>query len=212
MSKKVVIIGAGGHAKVIADIIQKSGDIVYGFLDDNIEKGTIIANNENLKVIGDLNARFSLPVTHSELEFIIAIGDNKRRKEVAEKNVPNIKFYTAIHPSAIIGLDVTIEAGTVIMANACINASTKIGKHCIINTGTIIEHDNVIKDYVHVSPNATLCGTVTVGELTHIGASATVKNNINITKNCTIGAGAVVVKNIEEEGTYVGVPAKRMRG
>lgn len=212
MSKKVVIIGAGGHAKVIADIIQKSGDIVYGFLDDNIEKGTIIANDEKLKVIGDLNARFSLPVTHSDLEFIIAIGDNKRRKEIAETMVKNIRYYTAIHPLAIIGLDVKVEPGTVIMANACINASSKIGKHCIINTGAIIEHDNVIKDYVHISPNATLCGTVTVGELTHIGASATVKNNITITDNCTIGAVAVVVKKIEEEGTYVGVPAKRMRG
>lgn len=208
MSKKVVIIGAGGHAKVIADIIQKSGDMVYGFLDDNIEEGTIIGNNENFKIIGDLNARFSLSVTHSDLEFIIAIGNNKRRKEVAEENIGNIKFYTAIHPSAIIGLDVKLEPGTVIMANACINASAKIDKHCIINTGAIIEHDNVIKDYVHISPNATICGTVEIGELTHIGASATVKNNINITKNCIIGAGAVVVKNIEEEGVYVGVPAK----
>lgn len=212
MSKKVVIIGAGGHAKVIADIVQKSGDIVYGFLDDNIEKGTIIANNENFKIIGDLNARFSLSENHLDLEFIIAIGNNKRRKEVAEENIDNIKFYTAIHPSANIGIDVLIEEGTVIMANACINASTKIGKHCIINTGAIIEHDNVMKDYVHISPSATICGTVTVGELTHIGASATVKNNIDITKNCIIGAGAVVVKNIEEEGTYIGVPAKRMRG
>ena len=212
MYKKVVIIGAGGHAKVIVDIIEKSQDIVLGFLDDNIEKGTIIANNEDLKVIGDLNDRFSLPVTHSDLEFVIAIGDNKRRKEVAEKNVPNIKFYTAIHPSTNIGIDVSIEEGTVIMANSCINASAKIGKHCIINTGAIIEHDNIIKDYVHVSPNATLCGTVTVGELTHIGASATVKNNTNITQNCIIGAGTIVIKNIDEEGTYIGVPAKRMRG
>ena len=212
MSKQVVIIGAGGHAKVIADIIQKSGDIVYGFLDDKLPKGTIIANNEKLKVIGDFNTRFTLPITHTDLEFIVAIGDNERRKEVAEKNVPNMKYYTAIHPSANIGIDVTIGEGTAIMANACINSSAKIGKHCIINTAAIIEHDNYLENYVHISPNATLCGTVKVGESTHIGAGVTVKNNIDITSNCTIGAGAVVVKNIEEEGTYIGVPAHKISG
>ena len=96
------------------------------------------------------------------------------------------------------------------MANAVINSSAKIGKHCIINTGAIIEHDNIIEDFVHVSPNATLCGTVKVGEETHIGAGTTVKNNINICKKCTVGAGAVVVKDIEEEGKYIGIPVKKI--
>ncbi len=209
MKKEVVIIGAGGHAKVIADIIKKNGDIVYGFLDDNIEKGTIIANDESLKVIGNLNTRFSLSDTHNELEFIIAIGDNKIRKEITEK-MSNTKFYTAIHPTAVIGIDVTIGKGTAIMANACINSSTIIGEHCIINTGAIIEHDNILESYTHISPNATLCGTVKVGKCTHIGAGATIRNNISIKDNSIIGIGAVVVKNIEEEGTYVGVPCKKI--
>ena len=212
MSKKVVIIGAGGHAKVIADIIQKSGDIVYGFLDDNLKKGTVIGNDEKLKVIGDFNARFTLPITHQELEFIIGIGDNLRRKEIVETNVPSIKYYTAIHPSANIGINVSIGEGTAVMANSCINSSAQIGKHCIINTGAIIEHDNQLEDYVHVSPNATLCGTVKVGKLTHIGAGATVKNNIDITSNCTIGAGAVVIKNIKYKGKYIGIPSQPMKG
>ena len=212
MSKNVVIIGAGGHAKVIADIIQKSGDIVYGFLDDNLEIGTVIANNEELKVIGNLNTRFSLSKTQDNIEFIIAIGDNKIRKSIAEKDSDKIKYYTAIHPSAIIGIDVRIEEGTVIMPQVCINASARIGKHCIINTGAIVEHDNEVQDYVHISPNATLCGTVKIGSLTHIGAGATIKNNTSITSNCKIGAGAVVVKNIEEVGTYIGVPVRKMKG
>ena len=97
------------------------------------------------------------------------------------------------------------------MANACINTSAKIGRHCIINTASIVEHDNQIGDYVHLSPNVTCCGTVTIGELTHIGAGATIKNNINITDECIIGAGAVVVKDIQEKGTYVGVPAQKMK-
>lgn len=207
MHKKVVIIGAGGHAKVIADIIEKSGDEIIGFLDDKIEKNTIII--KDYKVIGDLNNRFSLAIANEDYEFIIAIGDNKKRKEISTS--PNLKFYTAIHPSAQIGINVEIEEGTVIMANVCINSSSRVGKHCIINTGAIIEHDNIIENYVHISPNATLGGTVKVEELTHIGIGATVKNNVTICKNCTVGAGAVVVKNIIEEGTYIGVPARERK-
>ena len=205
MRKKVVIIGAGGHAKVIADIIEKSGDEIVGFLDDNKEIGTTIINE--YKVIGDLNNRFTMAVTKENLEFIIAIGDNKKREEISHS--PNLKFYTAIHPSAQMGLDVEIQEGTVIMANACINSSAKIGKHCIINTGAIIEHDNIIEDFVHISPNVALGGTVKIGKSTHVGIGSTIKNNITICENCKIGAGAVVVKNIIEAGTYVGVPAKK---
>ena len=207
MSKKVVIIGAGGHAKVIADIIIKSGDEVVGFLDDNIEKDTIVI--DNYKVIGKTKDCLKLK-EDKELYFIIAIGNNFIRKDISKTY--NLNYYTAIHPTAVIGMQVQIEKGTVIMANSCINSNTKIGKHCIINTGAIVEHDNIIEDYVHISPNATLCGTVTIREGTHIGAGSVIKNNVTITNNCIIGAGGVVVKNIEESGTYVGVPAKLIKG
>lgn len=207
MRKKVVIIGAGGHAKVIADIIKKSGDEIIGFLDDNKKKGTNII--KEYKVLGDFNNRFPLAIANSDYEFIIAIGDNKKREEISHS--PNLKFYTAIHPSAQMGLDVEIQEGTVIMANACINSSAKIGKHCIINTGAIIEHDNIIEDFVHISPNVALGGTVKIGKSTHVGIGSTIKNNITICENCKIGAGAVVVKDIKEEGTYVGVPAKGIK-
>lgn len=206
MRKKVVIIGAGGHAKVIADMIEKSGDEIVGFLDDNKKKGTTII--KEYKVLGDFNNRFPLAIANSDYEFIIAIGDNKKREEISHS--PNLKFYTAIHPSAQIGLDVEIKEGTVIMANACINSSAKIGKHCIINTGAIIEHDNIIEDFVHISPNVALGGTVKIGKNTHVGIGSIIKNNITICENCKIGAGAVVVKDIEKEGTYIGVPAKKM--
>lgn len=207
MRKKVVIIGAGGHAKVIADIIEKSGDEIVGFLDDNKKMGTTII--KEYKVLGDFNNRFPLAIANSDYEFIIAIGDNKKREEISHS--PNLKFYTAIHPSAQIGLDVEIKEGTVIMGNACINSSAKIGKHCIINTGAIIEHDNIIEDFVHISPNVALGGTVKIGKNTHVGIGSIIKNNITICENCKIGAGAVVVKDIKEEGTYVGVPAKGIK-
>lgn len=206
MYKKVVIIGAGGHAKVIADIVDKSQDILLGFLDDNLEKGkTVICD---YKVLGKIEEVLQLKEQDENIEFVIAIGNNNIRKEISDKY--QLNYYTAIHPSAQIGLDVTIEKGTQILANACVNSCAKIGKHCIINTGAIIEHDNIIEDYVHISPNATLGGTVKIGENTHVGIGAVLKNNIEICSNCIIGAGAVVVKNIIEEGTYVGVPAKKI--
>lgn len=207
-NKKVIIIGAGGHAKVIADIIQKAHDDIIGFLDDKLEKGKKVISN--YEIIGQLEDIERFQQKDEDTYFIIAIGNNKIRKEIAEK-YKDISYYIAIHPSAQIGLDVVIEKGTVVMANACINSSAKIGKHCIINTGAIIEHDNILEDYVHISPNSALGGTVIIGENVHIGIGTTVKNNVSICSNCTVGAGAVVTKNIDKEGTYIGVPAKRLK-
>ncbi len=191
-----MIIGASGHGKVIADIIKKSGDEVIGFLDDDTTK----------PVLG----RVCDCEKYADEYFVIAIGSNKIRKRIAEK-YSDLKYYTAIHPTAVIGENVSIGEGTVVMANAVINPSAVIGKHCIINTGAVIEHDNELKDYVHVSPKAALCGTVKVGEETHIGAGAVVRNNISVCGNVVVGAGAAVVKDIEKRGTYVGVPAKELR-
>ncbi|MDE6435643.1 MAG: sialic acid O-acetyltransferase NeuD family sugar O-acyltransferase, partial [Lachnospiraceae bacterium] len=99
--------------------------------------------------------------------------------------------------------------GTVVMPNAVINSRTTIGKHCIINSGAIIEHDNIINDFAHISVGVKLGGTVSVGRKAWIGIGATVKNNLSICDNCMIGAGATVVSSIIEIGTYIGVPAKR---
>lgn len=207
MKKRVVIIGAGGHAKVIADIIIKNGDEVVGFLDDNYLKDTKIICD--LETIGKISDCVELQKNDDKLYFIIAIGNNKIRRNIAEKY--DLNYYTAIHPNAVIGLEVQIDKGTVVMANTCINPNAKIGEHCIINTGAVIEHDNIIEDVVHISPNAILCGTVKVGTNTHIGAGSVVKNNINITHDCTIGAGAVVVKDIIKSGIYVGCPASKIK-
>lgn len=206
VNNRVVIIGAGGHAKVIADIVVKNEDILLGFLDDNKAKDTMVISN--YKVIGKVCDCVKIQEANPEIKFVIAIGDNKKRSEVSKKY--NLLYYTAIHLSATIAIDVSIQEGTVVMANAVINPNTKIGKHCIINTGAIIEHDNKIGDFTHISPNATLAGTVEIGSYTHIGAGATIRNNIKIGTDVVIGAGAVVVKNIEKPGTYVGVPARKL--
>lgn len=204
MSKDVIIIGAGGHAKVIADIIYKSGDNLIGFLDDNLaNKGKEIYLGK--KVLGTTKDIEN----YNKNYFIIGIGNNSIRKKINNEN--NLKLYTAIHPSAIIAQDVKIGTGSVIMAGVVINPGTVIGKNCIINTCSSLDHDNLLEDYVHISPGAHLAGTVSVKEGTWICTGATIINNITIAKNNIIGAGSVVIKDINEEnGTYVGVPAKML--
>lgn len=201
--KKVIIIGAGGHSKVIADIVRKCGDEVVGFLDDNTELPETVGGMKNLGCVSNIEKY------KGDCCFFVGIGNNRVRKLIDEKY--DAEWYTAVHPSAVIAADAEIGEGTAVMANAVVNPSAKVGRHCIINTGAVIEHDNRLGNYVHVSPNGTLCGTVTVGECTHIGAGAVVKNNISICENVVIGAGAAAVKNITEQGTYVGVPAKRLK-
>lgn len=202
-SREVIIIGASGHGKVVADIIQKSGDKIVGFLDDNpsIEKDFM-----GFPILGTVNDYEK----YDTAEFVIAIGNAKIRERIARK-LSGVSWYTAIHPTAVISdMDVEIGQGTVVMANAVINAGTKIGKHCIINSGAIVEHDNRICDFVHISVGAKLAGTVSVEKGSWIGIGAIVSNNVNICGNCMIGAGAVVIKDIEEAGTYAGVPAERI--
>lgn len=200
MHKSVVVLGAGGHGRVIADIIVSAGDQVYGFLDDDDDKlGRTISG---FPILGKLEDVSKYKEAHT---FVIGVGSNKIRKQISE--LYNVNWHTAIHPSVVVARDVIVGTGSVVMAGAIINTGTKVGSHCIINTGAIIDHDNLLADFVHISPGATLCGTVSVGEMTHVGAGVVVKNNIMITQSCTIGAGAVVVNDIKEQGTYTGVPA-----
>lgn len=207
MQKKVIIFGASGHAKVIADIIKKSNDEIVGFLDDNAEiQGNTIFDGKI--VLGDTSEKSVKK--YSDCYFIIGIGSNRVRKTISEK-YPNLKWYTAIHPSSIIGNDVSIEEGSTIMAGTVINSGTTVGRHCIVNTSSSLDHDNILEDYVHISPGSHLAGTVKICEGTWICAGVTVINNITICKNNIIGAGATVIRNIDEENcTFIGVPVRKI--
>lgn len=197
---RLIIVGAGGHGKVIADNALKNGYDSICFLDDNAT-GKVMG----LPIVGTSNDidRFN----DENTDFVIGIGNNSIRKSIAKKH--NVNWVALIHPSAQISFNVRIGKGTVVMANATVNACTSIGEHCIINTSAIVEHDNAIYNYAHISPNAALGGTVRIGEKTQVGIGATVKNNVDICSDCIIGAGAVVVRDINESGIYVGVPAMR---
>ncbi len=206
MKDMLIITGASGHGKVIADIAIKMNKWKnIAFIDDNESIKTCMG----FEVIG----KTSEALKYKEIaDFFVAIGNNKIREKIQDKlQTSGLSVVSLIHPSAIVGTDVEIGIGTAIMAGVVINSSSKIGKGCIINTSSSVDHDNIIGDYVHVSPGVNLAGTVIIGEESWIGAGSTVINNLNICKQTTIGAGAVVIKDITESGTYVGIPARLIK-
>ena len=196
--KKLIIIGASGHGKVIADIAVRNGyeDIVFLDDDENVKECA------GFPVIGK-----TVEAKEMDGDKIVAIGNPKIRERIQEEISGVI---TLIHPDAVISRRVEIGEGSVIMAGAVINTDVVIGRGCIINTAASVDHDCILGNYVHVSVGAHLSGTVDVGEKTWIGAGATVSNNVNICGDCMIGAGTVVIKDIDKPGTYVGVPAREI--
>lgn len=192
------IFGASGHAKVIADIIRASGDMVGEVFDDLPEDKII----DGRKV-------YSPKEKDVEGPMIIAIGSNKIRRLLAERY--EVDYAKALHPNTSISSSVEIGNGSVVMAGVVIEADTLIGKHCIINTSSSINHECRVGDFVHISPNATLCGGVEVGEGSWVGAGAVVIQGIRIGKNCMVGAGAVVIRDVPDGTMVVGNPGRRIR-
>ena len=196
----LIIIGASGHGKVVADIAALNGYTDIVFLDDDES----VHKCAGYPVVGKSDVA-------PDGEVFVAVGNAETRKRLMElyvdRNQPIL-----IHPSAVVAKDVEIGEGTVVMAGAVINPGAKIGRGVIINTSSSVDHDSVVEDYCHIAVGAHLSGTVTIGEETWIGTGATVSNNVNICGGCIIGAGAVVIKDIDKSGTYVGVPARLLKG
>lgn len=205
MKDKLIIIGASGHGKVVADIAIKMNKWQsIAFLDDDES----IKTSMGLEVIG--KTAVAVPYK-DESDFFVAIGSNATREKIQEKLMDEgLNLVSLVHPSAVIGTDVEVDIGTAVMAGVVINSSSRIGKGCIINTSSSLDHDNLIEEYVHISPGASLAGTVKVGKGSWLGIGSIVSNNVNICSGCKVGAGAVVVKDITEPGTYVGVPVRKI--
>jgi len=206
MKNKLIIIGASGHGKVVADVAMKMEKWQkIAFLDDNEAIKTCL----DLDVIGKTTDAFKYK---GKADFFVAIGNNAVRKREQERLLSEgFSIVSLIHPAAVIGSGVKIDIGTVVMANVVINSASSIGKGCIINTSSSVDHDNTIKDYVHISPGVHLAGTVTLGEESWIGVGSTVSNNVNIGKCCIIGAGSVVIKDLSAHCIAVGIPAKPIK-
>ena len=202
MSRRLIILGASGHGKVAADIAIRSGYEEILFLDDNPEARECLG----WPVVGRVSEADGY-----QGDFFVAIGNPTVRERIQNKLEGQGKnLALLIHPSAILGIGVTIGKGSILMAGVVVNPCAEIGKGCILNTAASVDHDCKVGDYVHVSVGAHIAGTVTIGAKSWIGVGAAVKNNVTIAQDCMIGAGATVVRSITEPGTYIGTPARKI--
>lgn len=200
----IIIIGNGGHSKVIQDIVTlQRRYTISAILDDQYEH---VFEKEG-KIYAPI--REITNILTPKTKVIIAIGDNVTRKGLMKKlAIHESQYATIIHPTAIVSPTAKVGFGTVIMPRACINAEAIVGSHCIINTGAIVEHDVVVRNFAHISPNATLTGNVTVGEGTHIGSTATIIPQVTVGNWSIIGAGSTVITDIPSYSTAVGSPTR----
>lgn len=210
--KKIFIIGSSGHAKVIIDIIEKGRRYeIFGLTDP------FKSNGEKVFGYKILGGQKDLPRLVDKLQdygAIIGVGNNWDRyliyKEI-EQLCPNTEFIRAVHPNTIIGKDVKIGAGTVVMPGAVINSGTQIGQFCIVNTSASIDHECTIEDFASVAPGATLGGNVKVGRFSSVSLGAHIIDKISIGKRTVVGAGALVVKNLPDRVVAYGLPARIIR-
>lgn len=190
----MILYGASGHAKVVADILECAGVKIDYVVDDNQQIGTL------------LGYAVKRDCGHYD-EAIVCIGSAVIRKAIVERL--DVKHWRcAIHPNAVVSRYAKIGGGSVVMAGAVINSGAVIGKHCIINTGATVDHDCVIGDFVHIAPGVHVSGGVNVGEGSWIGVGSCVKQGVKVGQWVTIGAGSVVVKDIPDDVTAYGCPCR----
>jgi sugar O-acyltransferase (sialic acid O-acetyltransferase NeuD family) len=205
----IVVVGGGGHARVVISILRKLSHyriIGYSDLKDN---GTLLGT----PYLGSDEALTSL--AQKELEAVLAVGQvglgTSRFGLWKRLQSLSLSFPFVVSPDAIVNEGVRGDDGAIVMDGAIINSGATIGRGAIVNTHSTIEHDVVLEDWVHVAPGATVCGGVTVGRYSMIGAGATVIEGLAIAEHCLVGAGATVVHDISEPGVYAGSPARRIR-
>ena len=190
---KKALIGMGGHAR---EVMMQIGQTLPCFVDD------LYATEESLPL-----SKFN----PEEYEVMVAIGESKYRHDVVSRLPDNTRYFSYIHPTAIIGEDTIIEEGAFIGAYTIITTNVTIGKHALLNRGNHVGHDCVIGDYFSAMPGSVVSGNVTTGEKFYLGTNASIREDIRICSNVTVGMNAAVVKNIYDAGVYAGVPAKKIK-
>ena len=203
----ILVIGAGGHARVAADVIRVAGVYrIHGFFDSlKPERNGSAFEGSTILAGADL-----LPKLREHVEYaVVAIGDNPARMRLAEAAQKlDFKLATLVHPSAVVAASVILGPGTVVFAGAVINPATTIGANVIINTGATVDHDCRIAEGVHIAPGAHLGGHVTVGRGALVGLGAAVKPAVTIGPSAIVGVGAAVVNDVAPGVTVGGVPAR----
>lgn len=207
---KIVIVGAGGHGKEVAQILaeQYANDSkckILGFIDENINLHGKKINN--LPVLGGIS--WLEEHRTDSLRVICAVGNPKIMKMLVDKiNQQKIEFINAIHPQAYIAPNAKIGKGVIIFQNTSISVDTQIGNYVTINVSSSISHDCIIEDYSNINPRVSIAGNVHVGALSFIGMGSSIIQGISIGSQATVGAGSVIIRNIPSNSLAVGVPAK----
>jgi sugar O-acyltransferase (sialic acid O-acetyltransferase NeuD family) len=211
--KSVIVIGAGGHAAVVADALQAAGVNVLGFTDADATKHQ--SRQCGLPVLGS-DATVLAGSDRNDVLLANGIGGvrgtDARRALQLRLQEAGWRFATVIHPTAIVSRHARIGDGVQLLAGSIVQASAVIGEGSIVNTAAIVEHDADVGEYVHVAPRALLCGAVTVGNYSHIGAGAVVRQGIRLGRHTLVASGAVVVKDFDGGGELVGMPARPTEG
>jgi sugar O-acyltransferase (sialic acid O-acetyltransferase NeuD family) len=205
MNKSLILIGSGGHASVLLDVLKMCDRKVLGVVDPKLLKeGKSMFNG--LKVLGDDSQITKFDTLEVELVNGIGPSTSSFKKQEIENRYSSLgyTFATVIHPSAIINCDAIIGIGVQIMAGAIIQSGVSIAKGCVINSGSIIEHDCMLSSFVHVAPGAVLCGNVKLLDNVYVGANAVITQNIKVSENSIVGAGTTLTKNLGASIKYIG--------
>ncbi len=210
--ENILILGAGGHAKVIVDIVEEAGKYnLVGVIDQNFAEKELLLGYPLLGKEEDLP---KLMQEHAVRGIVIAIGDNFIRSKAAKRikeNYPELSFPTAIHPQTLIARDVKIGEGTIIMAGVSVNPGSTIGSFCILNTNAILDHDSSMGDFSSLAPGVTVGGDCKIGNHSAIGIGATLLHGIQIGEHSVIGAASLVNKKISPYTVAYGLPAEEIR-
>ena len=200
----LLIIGGGGHGKVVADAAISSGWANVAFLDD---RASAVGSPLGLAVLGSTSELRSHAGAYGAA--VVAIGDPHRRLELLERcRAGGFQIVSIVHPAACVSRFASIAPGCVIFAQSAVNAGAKLGEGCIVNTGATVDHDCDLRRGVHVCPGAHLAGAVLVGDRAWVGIGAAVREGIKIGCDATVGAGAVVVADVPDGAVVFGVSAK----
>jgi UDP-perosamine 4-acetyltransferase len=207
----IVVIGGGGHAKVVLSILRKLGKYqILGYSDPR-DNGELLGAD----YLGSDQELASMVAERTRLNAVLALGQvglGKARQELQNRlQSLSLSFPSIVSPNAVVNEEVEVGAGVTVMDGAVINSGASIGQGAIVNTNSTVEHDVRIDDWVHIAPGVTISGGVTIGRFSMIGVGATVIEGKQVASECIVGAGATVVHNLTEPGVYVGSPARRIR-